>query len=405
MASIKIELRKKIRKDGTYPLVLRITKNRKPTYLYLGKNIFESDWDERRSRVRKSHPNATWFNNFLSKKLSKANDILVDLQIKNKDVSIREFKEVFRNTKPQSSFFSVAEEYYTNLELSGNFNRLTAEQPAINHFKRFLKNQDIEFADISISLLEAFKAYLLGKVQVSPRTTFNYLMIIRALYKHAIKNGITDKERYPFGQGKFVIKKPESLKIGLNKEEIRKLEEIELDPASYAHHARNLFLYSFYNAGMRVSDVLLIRWNDIKGGRLYYVMGKNNKPGSLKVPNKAYRILNQYKEQKRNKSDLIFHDLKLISDFSDKIRVQRRIKEVTRRINEKLKEIALQVGIEKKVTMHIARHSFGNISGDSISIQMLQKLYRHSSITTTVNYQKNFLFKEADNALDAVLDF
>lgn len=85
--------------------------------------------------------------------------------------------------------------------------------------------------------------------------------------------------------------------------------------------------------------------------------------------------------------------------------MQRKIKEVIRRINDALKEVALKTEITKPLTMHIARHTFGNISGDRIPIQMLQKLYRHSSITTTINYQKNFLFKEADDALDSVLNF
>jgi len=34
--------------------------------------------------------------------------------------------------------------------------------------------------------------------------------------------------------------------------------------------------------------------------------------------------------------------------------------------------------------MHIARDSFGNIAGDKVSPQMLQKLYKHTSITTTM---------------------
>ena len=54
--------------------------------------------------------------------------------------------------------------------------------------------------------------------------------------------------------------------------------------------------------------------------------------------------------------------------------------------------------------MHIARHTFGNISGDRIPIQMLQKLYRHSNIETTINYQKAFN-RGVDEALDAVLNF
>lgn len=55
--------------------------------------------------------------------------------------------------------------------------------------------------------------------------------------------------------------------------------------------------------------------------------------------------------------------------------------------------------------MHIARHTFDNISGDRIPLQMLQKLYRHSSITTTIGYQSNFIHKDADEALEAVIGF
>jgi hypothetical protein len=36
---------------------------------------------------------------------------------------------------------------------------------------------------------------------------------------------------------------------------------------------------------------------------------------------------------------------------------------------------------------------------------MHQKLYRHSFITTTVNNQANFISKDIDDALDAVIDF
>jgi hypothetical protein len=38
-------------------------------------------------------------------------------------------------------------------------------------------------------------------------------------------------------------------------------------------------------------------------------------------------------------------------------------------------------------------------------IKVLQKLYRHSSIATTVNYQRNFINEETDDALDSVINF
>ena len=59
----------------------------------------------------------------------------------------------------------------------------------------------------------------------------------------------------------------------------------------------------------------------------------------------------------------------------------------------------------KKITMHIARHSFGNIAGDNIPVQLLQQLYRHSSITTTMMYQSNFMNKKTDDALQSVVNF
>jgi len=65
--------------------------------------------------------------------------------------------------------------------------------------------------------------------------------------------------------------------------------------------------------------------------------------------------------------------------------------------------LAPAAGIDKTLTMHIARHTFGNISGDKIPVQMLQKLYRHSSVTTPIGYQANFIHQSADDALAAVI--
>ena len=62
MSVAKIVLRKKAKADGTLPLALRITKDRKSNYVYLGYHILENDWDENKQRVKKSHPNSAWLN-------------------------------------------------------------------------------------------------------------------------------------------------------------------------------------------------------------------------------------------------------------------------------------------------------------------------------------------------------
>lgn len=55
--------------------------------------------------------------------------------------------------------------------------------------------------------------------------------------------------------------------------------------------------------------------------------------------------------------------------------------------------------------MHIVRHSFGNIAGDTVHPLMLQKSYWHSDLKTTLNYQANFIHNDADDALDSVVNF
>ncbi len=80
-------------------------------------------------------------------------------------------------------------------------------------------------------------------------------------------------------------------------EELASLEAIEL-PDPRHEHARKLWLFAFYFAGMRASDVLRLQWTDFQNHRLYYSMGKNDKGDSLKIPDQAVRILKYYEQFK-----------------------------------------------------------------------------------------------------------
>jgi integrase/recombinase XerD len=173
-------------------------------------------------------------------------------------------------------------------------------------------------------------------------------------------------------------------------------------PQEY-NHARNIWLISYYFAGMRVSDVLRLKWSDFQDGRLYYTMGKNNKTDSLKASTKAIEILKQYELYRDEESNLIFPELRQ-ADLADKFETDRIIASRVNLIDKYLRtHVAPAAKITKPLTMHIARHTFGNISGDRIPVQMLQKLYRHTDIKTTIGYQSNFIHRDVDEALEAVI--
>ncbi len=409
MASIKVLLWDKKNSEGLYPIVIRIIKNRKPSYIYIGHYIEKAQWDEKNRKVKKSHPNSTRLNNLIIQKLAEANDKLLDLEVQKTDTSSQAIKNTIKSAG-DTLFIKQANIYLDILKKSGKYNRHTADKPRVERFSEFLKEnslgRDIPFSEITPQLLNRFRGYLKGKWGISERTIVNYLIVIRTIFNQAITGNLIDRKHYPFGKGKVIIKFPDTLKIGLTPEEVRQLEDVQLPKGSFENHCRNLWLFSFYFAGMRVSDVLRIKWSDFQNDRLHYSMGKNAKGGSLKVPEKALKIINQYKSEKRSIDDFIFPDLKVVPDIQDSFIAQRRIMNTTSRVDKFLrKNVAPLAGIEKNLTMHIARHTFGNISGDRIPIQMLQKLYRHSSITTTIGYQANFIHKDADEALDAVISF
>jgi len=401
-SNAKVTLRKKPNNQGQYPLAIRITKNRQSNYMYIGHYIDLKYWDKKNKIVRKSHPNSNRLNNLLITKLVEVNKMLLELQSENNDISSSQIKKKINSSLKNTSFFDVAQDYLDELDKNNKLSRLSSDKVRVKHVLNFTQSKQLTFQEINEGFLKQFSSYLRNK-PLSERSVVNNLVVIRTLYNKAIKMQIVDRKLYPFGADKIRIKFPETNKVGLTIAEIQKIESL-VSLTKEERHVRNVWLFSFYLAGIRVADVLKIRWSDIYDGRIRYKMNKNSKYLSLKLPDKISPILDHYINDKKYASDFIFPEMKK-ANFTDAKDVYAKTKTANWNFNKHLLGIANKAGIIKKVTMHIARHSFGNIAGDQIPIQMLQKLYRHSSITTTMSYQANFISRETDKALDKVVNF
>ncbi len=402
MATVQAVLRNKKNSHSKYPIAIRITKNRKSSFIYTGQYIDKKLWDKVKSRVKRSHPNSAHLNQLILTKLSEVNGKLLESEISKEYKSVRSIKSNIQS-KNRHDFYSFAELYLANLKERKQFHRYSNEKTRVERFLEFTKNRELPFNNITVNLLRRFETHLLHKKGLAFRTVMNYMIPIRTIYNLAISESVADRDGYPFGRGKYQIKFPESEKVGLNVEEVQRLENaIGLTEAQ--QHALNIWLLSFYFAGIRITDVIQLRWDDFNDHRLHYRMSKNDKLVSLRIPEKAEVILDRYRNSSNDSKDLVFKELRNV-DFKNVKQLRTRIKTTTRNFNRHLKSIAKRVGIDKNLSMHIARHTFGNISGDKIPIQMLQKLYRHSSITTTISYQANFMNDAEDDALDKVVNF
>lgn len=410
-SSIKVlPLKFKRDENGFCPIAFRITVNRKIRYIFLGQKIKEKDWSEKNGgQVKSSHPNATLINAQINNKRSEINTALLKAELEKPDsTSAMQVKKSVQRRNKNPDFFKVAEEYFAELQKSKKISRLSGEEPRIKYFLEFIKQytgaNEIQFHEVNEALLKRFIAYLKGSRDIKERTIMNYLIVIRTIYNRAVSEGFAEKKNYPFGKGRLRIKFPESIKIGLTEDEVKRIEDLDLEKGTSIWHARNVWLVSFYFAGIRIGDALNLKWSDLKDGRLYYAMNKNQKTVSVKIPEKAESIFRNYKSQKRTEDDFIFPELKAAIK-NDPKSIYRKTHTASKKFGKYMNKIAALCSINKNITSHIARHTFGNISGEKISPLMLQKLYRHSDIRTTMGYQANFIYKETDEALDSVINF
>ena len=89
---------------------------------------------------------------------------------------------------------------------------------------------------------------------------------------------------------------------------------------------------------------------------------------------------------------------KLPNDVKEKMFAEISSKNVL--VNKCLKRLAEKAGISKKLTMHIARHSFANAAMKTgIESSKIQGLLGHSSLSITENYMGNFGNKANNEAL------
>ncbi len=443
MSTIKVVRRKnKQKNDGTAPLAIRISKDYKTHYNFLGQYVLEKDWDPVLGQVRRSYPNYKRLNNFLLEKLTEANNIVFD---SNNKITSKETKNKIKGKNLQSSFFKFAAERVLSKFRAGTYSVANAElsimynilefynlkssseiEKTISEIKNrrkerisrgrmskhkftdsiqfFTRMDTLYFEDINISFIKRYKNFCKVYLNQKTRTITNQLIFIRTVFNSAIKERLVEEKYYPFAGDNEKIRIGNGLKIGLTEHEVERIENLRLTESTSIWHARNVWLIAFYFAGIRITDVVRLKWSDFKDGRLLYVMNKNEKPLSLKIPEKAKKILIEYKNEAALNRDYVFPFFRNV-DLGSSHDIFVKSRNASSLCNKYLKRIADICGIEKNITNHIARHSFGNIAGDKIHPLMLQKLYRHSDLKTTLNYQANFIHKEADDALESVLDF
>jgi integrase/recombinase XerD len=400
MASFNIELSSRpLKQKKEHLLMLRITVDRKHSRVALMYSIKPNQFNKNASDfnyIRSNHPDHKKINAYLYEKISIAKEIVQNLEKEGKPISPGMITAGIskNNTK---DFIEYIDQHVASL-LAENKIRTSKNYSTIAYnLKRYTKKEILFFHEIDNSFLAKFQASLLEE-GLSQTSIHGYLSKIRALFNRALREGIIDQMSSPFTN--FKLKQGRPAKDRLSEEEINKLEHLELRPNSLIDNVRNAFLFSFYNAGIRISDILLMKWLNIRDERLVYTMYKTSKVHSLKLKEKPLVILDKYKGRGESFIFPFFSDR---YDYSVPMFQHNQIGAKTALINKYLKEIAKKAGIKKKITTHTARHSFADIARQKTdNLYNLSKTLGHSSLKVTEAYLSSFDEKAVDDTLDSM---
>ena len=405
MASLKKVLRSKPNKEGLYPVTIRITAQRSSAFIYTNEYIPQENWEkDGEGKIKGTGKHIAARNHRINKMYLAIESFILKNDLYDRGLTGGEIKELYlkgNQKKRGAKFFEFAETVAEEYKKDQKFNEYGTFNSQMKFFKKFA-GESLTFEKITPKLLRKFQRWLKLVREVSPRTITDYLITIRLVYNRAIRAELVERKHYPFGKEGVRVQVTPTLKIGLNREELTLLEACSLDntiPSRW--HARNIWLFSFYLAGSRFTDVITLKKSDIIDGRIPFVMSKNQKPINLKLPQKAKTIADHYLKE-HNQGKYLFPDMDR-TVMNSKFEERRRIRSINRNINRQLENLANQLGISKRVSMHIARHTFGNLAGGNVPPQILQKLFNHESLETTLGYQAHFIHDSLDGALEQVV--
>lgn len=387
MASASIYIQSRAYKDGTVPIFLRLIIDRKVHLKLICKSRI-ANVDFKKKEIKKAEPGYIQINLLISRSLQEAKEYLTDCQIRkiNPDADVF-FGGRDKGNTIVSHILARAEQMHA----AGQYR--TAQKYRATGRKIERLKVDAVITDITVGWIRKLDAALIVNGN-NPNTRGKDMAVVSAVIN--LVEGLPN----PFSR----YRKPgnKTSKAKLSMDELGRVEAVEL--AGIEDLARDIFVFAVHARGMRAFDVMTLRWDNIRDGRLRYVASKTGKVIDMAISQVMALLLAKY--VKLSPYNYVFPVMNWPYErlAIDRRRFLNRVNSICYDINASLRLVASNAKIDKHITLHVARHTFAYLADQGgIPLGTIQQLLDHGKIGTTQAYVESLRrTDELDKAVEGL---
>ncbi len=402
MATVKITLDGRTKKDGTASVLLLFSDKQCRRKLNLGISIDASQWDESKCEVSAKVAGARQINKRIQLIRASADKALLQHE-GSKLTGDQLFAEVEAEIYPDRAEKKAAKVKDEN-SLTEVFKRFTAlKKPSTRltynrtqkHIEAFVGEGHSNMLDeLNKAWLTEFDNYLMA-TNPSANARALHMRNLRAVLNFALDEGITTN--YPFRR--FKIKTVKTAKRNLSVKELRQIFNYPIEEWQVTY--RDMFKLSFMLMGVNFADLLNLTKSDLRSGRIEFNRHKTARLYSMKVEPEAMALIEKYAGTE--------HLLAIMDSRKDYLQYIRQTNNALRKIGDcerkGLGGKKTHYAICPDLSTYWARHTWATIAASlDIPKETIAAALGHGGNTVTDIYI-DFDRRKVDEANRKVLDW
>ena len=389
----------KPKRNGLYPVRIRVTYRRQRQYYPTGKDLTLEQWERiplTRNRDLKTI------------RESIANSFDIVRQNVDELASIAGFSFEALNTRLKSGATDTINTAFrakiADLNEQNRVGNAIVYNNVLKGLERFAGDK-IRFDVVTVEWVKKYERFLLSEDKTTS-TIGIHLRTLRTILNEARRSGIIKESQYPFGRGRYEIQAGEGRKLALTLDQIGKIARYE-DGSDATAKYRDYWMFLYLCNGINMADFVKLKYGDIVNGELCFVRQKTER--TTRTRKEIHVIVSEPMQKiidrRGNVPEPDNYIFPVLTGNETALEQKRKTQYLTRAINKRMTVIGKALGIDH-ISTYTARHSFATVLKRSgANIAYISESLGHQDLKTTENYLASFEREEREKNAELLTKF